>query len=146
MDCIKIKNFSSKDNIAKTKKQAREQKILIIHLSNKRSVFRTYKEFPQINNEKADNHLEKRAEDLTSRIIKKTDHKTTEKVLVLHQLPEKCELKSQCDAIIQAPERLKFKTHTVPNAGEDVQQLELRHRCWSVHQSNHSGKMVSSIY
>lgn len=34
---------------------------------------------------------------------------TTEKVLILHRLPKKCKLKSQCTNITQPPERLTFQ-------------------------------------
>lgn len=38
---IKIKNFSSKDNITRTKKKATKQKVVVMQIFSKGSVFRT---------------------------------------------------------------------------------------------------------
>ena len=58
----------------------------------------------------------------------------------------KCKLKEQWDATTYLLEWLKFKTLTVPNAGEDVEQEELsftaaRNAKWD----NHFGKQFGSL-
>ena len=54
MDFIKVENFyTSKDAFKKAKRQPTEwEKILAIHISDRRLIFRMYKELPKLSNNK----------------------------------------------------------------------------------------------
>ena len=144
-DCIKIKIFcTEKETIRKTKRQLTEwEKIFSNEISDKRLVYKIYRESIKLNTQKTNNPVKKWAEDM-NRHFSKEDNQMGNRHIKddqRHSSSGKYKSKPYWDITSHLSEWLTWTTQATTDVGEDVEKED--HFCTAGGNANwcsHSGK------